>query len=158
MNENSDIFSELLFLRNALESTPKSLFPSGTAFRACLTKFPTGCCGDTALLAAMHLFIKFGIECKYVSARGLGDNQQLSHAWIEYNGYIIDLSADQFNSKGFSLERVIFSKSSEFHGLFSKKEVKELNISALGTSPIGKSYSLIKNHFGHDLKALLHKK
>lgn len=57
-----------------------------------LKTFPCGACGDAALLLAEYLKSKGFNRMYYVS--GLKGNQ--SHAWLEHDGIIIDITADQF--------------------------------------------------------------
>lgn len=53
--------------------------------------FPRGCCGDTSDLFIKHLK-QYGVKSQYV----WGMRGKQSHAWIEIDGLIIDLTADQF--------------------------------------------------------------
>lgn len=71
-------------------------------------EFPNGCCADASLILAKFLEQKgFGI-CKYVR----GQKGIPTHAWLENEGFIIDITADQFDEID---EMVIVSKNSEFH-------------------------------------------
>jgi hypothetical protein len=142
--EKSKIYNELVLLRDTIESIPKDAFPSNTAFKMCLTQFPKGCCGDTARLVALHLSLKFGADCTYIAARGLGDNREESHAWLQHNDHVIDLTADQFNSRGFSLDKVVYSKTSEFHSLFNTYKLSEIDVKSVASTPVGKAYNLVK--------------
>ncbi|MFN8742869.1 MAG: hypothetical protein ACK5YR_23310 [Pirellula sp.] len=56
-------------------------------------RFPIGCCGDASDLMAHHL-CQLGYDPpQYV----LGDSGSQSHAWLETNGFIVDITADQFD-------------------------------------------------------------
>jgi hypothetical protein len=73
--------------RTALERCHEEL---GLTFRS----FPKDCCGDVSeLLAAFLKDEGFG-EFALVSGWRSGSDQ--SHAWLEKNGLIIDVTADQF--------------------------------------------------------------
>lgn len=91
--------------------------------------FPTGCCGDTTDLLAYLIYRQFGeialhrsgIYMKYIkSDERLSDNN--SHAWLELSGTIIDLTADQFNDRGFSNPAVMVTNDKSFHDLFSSRD------------------------------------
>ena len=73
--------------------------------------FPLGCCQDASLMLALYLHRKgFGVA-ELVS----GSKGRNSHAWLELDGLIIDITADQFKE---GKEKVIISKKSEFHNAF----------------------------------------
>lgn len=116
MTLQKSILKDVSAFRQTLESLEKSNFPSMTSFYC--SDFPRGCCGDTAELLGCLLTLKYQQECLYVSATGLGDNYSISHAWLEVDGYIIDITADQFNDDGYDVEAIIVTKDSYFHSLF----------------------------------------
>ena len=75
-----------------------------------LSYFPSGCCGNASLLLGAYLH-----EC------GLGDFQYIcgmrgeqSHAWLEKDGLIVDITSDQFD-KGV---RVYVGKRNGFYRRF----------------------------------------
>ena len=83
--------------------------------------FPNGCCGDTALLLGKYLHEKgFGIPY-YVS----GWMGKKSHAWLELDGLIIDITADQFENIS---ETVIVVRESDFHEEFKEVEKVLYNV------------------------------
>lgn len=53
---------------------------------------------------------QLGIEPTYVSANFRMDHGNQGHAWVEYDGLVIDISADQFG-----MPPVIASRFSSFH-------------------------------------------
>lgn len=91
--------------------TDASILAAALAFRAALDaidrvhweriyidRFPRGACGHCAELLALYLQQGFGITADYVckefyDAQG---NRETSHAWLEWDGLIIDISGDQF--------------------------------------------------------------
>lgn len=73
--------------------------------------FPTGCCGDTCDLLRWFLKSK-GINTIYVTA---SDGCLGTHAWLEFEDYIIDITADQFPDVD---EKVIISNNSIWHNKF----------------------------------------
>ncbi|MDO9485389.1 MAG: hypothetical protein Q7K25_04940 [Actinomycetota bacterium] len=59
--------------------------------------FPRGVCGDTCLLLGQYLS-NLGLgEWLYCSGSSYGPNGEFrSHAWLVQNGWIVDITADQF--------------------------------------------------------------
>lgn len=66
--------------------------------RVYIDRYPRGSCGHCAELLAFHLNQRFGIVPDYVCAVFYGEDgtRETSHAWIEWNGLIVDISGDQF--------------------------------------------------------------
>jgi hypothetical protein len=93
--------------RRAIQSMSIEEFPNSNFF----LNFPRGCCGDTS-----HLFAKFlskrGISTKYVW--GINSND-FSHAWLEYDDIIIDLTADQFQEIN---EEVVITRNRKWYEQF----------------------------------------
>lgn len=104
-----------LLLRSAIESTSKE------ERTACLARFPSGACGDASLLLGTYLE-DLSIEgFEYVSAeRGSkNDGTWTSHAWLEREGIIVDITSDQFvDGPG----PVIVTRDSTWHGTFEVNE------------------------------------
>lgn len=63
-----------------------------------IDRFPRGACGHCAELLALYLLERFGITVDYVCREFYSDagERETSHAWLEWNGLIIDISGDQF--------------------------------------------------------------
>lgn len=76
-------------------------------------KFPMGSCGDASLLLGKYLdemgLGKFDYVC--------GEPGRQSHAWLEKDGIIVDITADQFDGV---TEEVIVADNSDFHKRFEK--------------------------------------
>lgn len=101
------IQSHAITFRNALDAV------SATVWKQCtVTNFPHGACGHTSELFARYIRRKLGIEPTYAcgDVGHLLDEEQTKHAWLEYDGCVIDLTADQFQ-----LAPVIVSRSSSLH-------------------------------------------
>lgn len=130
------IISDIRKIRSALESFDKSDFPENTSFYQCKNGFPAGCCGDTSDLIGLYLKSSYGVHSEYVLGKGLGNNRNQTHAWLMCDGYIIDITADQFNSIGYNQECVIISQNSEFHESFSRFERHEINAKNLNRTSI----------------------
>ena len=63
-------------------------------------------------MLGMYLQEELGISCDYVS----GELGNRTHAWLELDGVVIDITSDQFAGG----EPVIVSKDSEFHRRFEE--------------------------------------
>jgi hypothetical protein len=80
--------------------------------------FPAGSCGDVVPLLGTFLQDQgTGIFSYVLGMRGEAPNQQ-SHAWLERDGVIVDITADQFEEM---TERVIVTKQSAWHQSFEQK-------------------------------------
>ena len=82
--------------------------------------FPNGCCGDTSELLSIYLK-ENDITTIYVS----GEKGLQSHGWLEYEDYIIDITADQFSGVE---EKVIITNNSVWHGQFDIKWRRSVEI------------------------------
>lgn len=78
--------------RAALEKCPKNLLPIGFRY------FPRGSCGDASLLLAKYLQnMKCGLFDYVCGETGENDEHGFqSHAWLQRDDLIIDITADQF--------------------------------------------------------------
>lgn len=124
------------FVRQCLESLPKEKLARHnlTSIYQAYETFPAGCCGDLSAILALHLKDKFNFKSQLIQGRLLDFDLNMIHAWIQCEGYYIDITADQFNdrlSASEKLPKVIISKKedSAFHGRFklieSSHEIKE---------------------------------
>ncbi len=102
IKRNAENFRELL------ESCSASELPT------CLKEFPAGSCGDASLLLAEHLRSKEIEHIVYVRGERTGENW-CTHAWLEIDDVIVDLTADQFD--GIS-ERVLVTRERSWHNQF----------------------------------------
>ncbi|MGG0793795.1 hypothetical protein ABE137_07285 [Brevibacillus laterosporus] len=118
-----------VIFRKAIQSMPMSEFPKSLYF----DRFPIGCCGDSSKLFSKFLSSK-GIKAYYVW--GIRDDEY-SHAWLEYDDIIIDLTADQFDEVH---EEVVVTKNRDWHSQFEIQnkvaldfeEFEEYNAKRLG--------------------------
>jgi len=102
------LYKECKKVRCALECAAST----GQSDLAILSKFPLGCCGLICRVLGPLLMEKDpnGVFYFVSGQRGLQ-----SHAWLEHNGFIIDITADQFPEVS---KKVIVTKSSSFHTNF----------------------------------------
>ena len=104
------------FFRTAIELCDRKRLP--ITFK----EFPLGSCGDAAIL--LGTFLKeegAGTFTYMVGQRGEG-NDRHSHAWLEDDGVIVDITADQFLDM---TERVIVTTHSCWHKTFDQEKMHE---------------------------------
>ncbi|MGD8190199.1 hypothetical protein ACQCN2_09470 [Brevibacillus ginsengisoli] len=92
--------------RKVIQTMGIDEFPQSSFFE----NFPRGCCGDTSDLFAKFLS-SHGISTYYV----WGLKSEQSHAWLEYEDIIIDLTADQFDE---IQDEVIVTTERSWHNQF----------------------------------------
>lgn len=87
--------------------------------------FPYQCCTYSAMLVGRLLKERFDLDGCYV---GAGEHPELSrqqeHGWYEANGYIFDITYDQFEGTGLS-GWVFPCGSSRWHDAFAKREIEQ---------------------------------
>lgn len=101
-------------LRRAIESVPPDELPLG------MRTFPSGACGDAALLLGAYFADSDEHGFSYVvGSRGnMDDGTWTSHAWIERGGVVVDITADQFAD---APAVVIVSANSAWHRGFASE-------------------------------------
>ncbi|MCP1161350.1 hypothetical protein [Bacillus infantis] len=101
-----------------------------------LSRFPRGRCGDTSDLFGKYL-ADHGLISEYVY--GFSDTQ--SHGWIEIEGLIIDLTADQF--EGIS-EKMLITNNRHWHSKFGNQIRRQADFNAVMEFNDNRLYSLYK--------------
>ncbi len=122
--------------RNAIESADRSQLSEG--FRG----FPTGSCSDASRLLA-----------KFLKHEGLGEFQVVSgvadfgsHSWLELDGVLVDITADQFAGID---THVKVGTSDSWYETFSggrKTEAAELDDDIIADVQLAASFRLILQH------------
>jgi hypothetical protein len=104
---DQDILTACVRFRDALDAIDPQLWS-----RIYIDHFPRGACGHCAELLGRFLTQEFAIAPEYVCAVFYNEDgsRDTSHAWLEWNGLVIDISGDQFG-----WDRVIVSRSSALH-------------------------------------------
>lgn len=103
--------------REVVLAIPRSTFPWDSSLGA--SQFPEACCGDASRILATYLYSELGIICNYVLGQNGGmDNEIGSHAWLEFESMVIDVTADQFNSRGYNLGDVYVGPRTEWYESF----------------------------------------
>ncbi len=77
--------------------------------------FPTGSCGSASRLLAQYL-IDGGLDApNYVVGDIVEPTKSRSHAWLELDGVVIDITADGFDP---DMPKVVVTKGSSWHHQF----------------------------------------
>ncbi len=125
----TDLETEAIKFRSALESFLQ-LHPeinlSTNIFDPTRGQFPLDCCKATAFMFGHHLSATVRrAELTYV----WGQRGQDTHGWLQHNGYIIDLTADQFEDEG---RPVVVEKvnASPFHDSFKPHRICAFDLNA----------------------------
>jgi hypothetical protein len=119
--------------RAAIETTDKRRLP------ITFENFPRGSCGDSALLLGHYLIDAGQSPFQYV----LGRKGDTSHAWLERDGLLVDITADQFPEIG---QPVIVTVNSSWH---SDWEAEHLHVADFDIfdprtrADLGHAYALI---------------
>jgi hypothetical protein len=110
----TQLFQWAAAFRDAIERADRS--DLGITFQ----HFPRGSCGDAALLLGHFLKAHGSGETVYVSGeRGEVGRDWTSHAWLRVDGFIVDVTADQFHDMD---ERVIVAITSPWHETFEVED------------------------------------
>jgi hypothetical protein len=74
--------------------------------------FPRGSCHPASLVLGRYLHLAFGVEPQVVRAERIFPEPQgwATHAWLETDGLVIDITADQFGQ-----EPVVVTRRSRWH-------------------------------------------
>ncbi|MBK3640474.1 hypothetical protein [Streptomyces sp. MBT33] len=86
-----------------------------------LRDFPNGSCGDASPLLGQFLQEQGHGEWIYVSGCREGDFH--SHAWLERDGWLLDITADQFPDVD---EPVLLTQDRTWHSQFLHRPMKRL--------------------------------
>lgn len=103
MTTDDDLVAACTRFRTALDEQE--------AMPANVKDFPLGACGDTTEMLGQYLDDRgFGV---WMYIQGHRDTDGWTHAWLERDGVVIDITADQFEDV---TEPVIVSATSTWHG------------------------------------------
>lgn len=89
-----------------------------------LKSFPAGACQDTSILLAEYISAEVGIsEVHHVSGTRRHEDKdgEITHAWLECCGFIVDITSDQFAG---ALGSVVVQSASEWHESFKKQSTE----------------------------------
>ena len=136
-------------VRRAIESVPTRELP------ITFSSFPRGACGDTALVLGTYFEEDCGLKgFEYVSGdRGSkAEDTWSSHAWLEREGLVVDITADQFAD---APSAVIVELASPWHANFRNVERSNANVHAWSgnTSTVLIVYSKVRKLLGSPWRA-----
>ncbi|ROR28510.1 hypothetical protein EDD66_10492 [Mobilisporobacter senegalensis] len=120
-----------LQFRKAIEKTNKN------ELLISFKNFPLGSCGDTSLILGSYLHSKgYGVY-NYIC----GERGEQSHAWLEKDGLIIDITSDQFGKENSSVYvGLINDFYSEFEVEFSHPYYESLDGNSIDTDTLYNDY------------------
>ena len=120
------------------------------SFMKTLNKFPKGSCGDASLLLGKYL-IENGFEPKYKNGKNgkYEGNDVKSHAWLELNDIIIDITARQFDQNN-NLENCYYiGKINDFYKSFKNPEENYIDFSRYDRTTcdnLNNAYNVVKEY------------
>lgn len=108
-----------------------------------LKSFPHGCCRDASLILSMILE-HYGFADHVYCSKDIDDNSP-SHAWLEYENHILDLTADQFGSEYLP---VIVKRNTGQTAIHTRHrwEKPNLGIAGMDASALMADYRKIQQH------------
>ena len=83
------------------------------------SEFPKGCCGDASNIIGCYLISQGFKNVRYIEGVRKANEQAPTHAWLEWDGWIIDITADQFID---GPSAVFMERDSEFHESFLRQD------------------------------------
>ena len=105
MYEQDQIRELATKFRQAILDFPRSAFPCNSSMG--ISKFPKACGGEASQTLATYIFAETGVVCSYVRGENGGIEGEIkAHAWLEIDGLVIDITAAQFNRRGYHLADV----------------------------------------------------
>lgn len=107
-----------------------------------LKDFPFGCCRNSSIIIG-QILKDYGAENVHVCRKEI-DDMYASHAWIEFDNWIIDITADQFGTE-FSPVLVLSQESPYWFHKKSNGEPCNFSIVGMDAPYLFKDYELIKN-------------
>lgn len=114
----------------------------------CMQNFPSGSCGDATPLLGTH-FIEKGLGtfmCALGSRSDGSPHGHQSHAWLEADDLMVDITADQFPEID---QRVIVTRHSDWHAAFKRDDMLQRHPADFRVydprtvSELGRVYSVI---------------
>lgn len=132
-----NITEECKYVRKQLEKLSKNLEDNKEFIW--LDKFPIGTCGLVCNVLGGWLKNKMNVNCEYIC----GTKGDFSHAWLECEDVIIDITADQFDE--ISTPVIVMSKNkSTFHNSWKEESRHEVYLYELQEYPECYIYSCLE--------------
>lgn len=116
-----------------------------------LCDFPRGCCKVGSIFFLKWIGDRDGIRSGFGvanAARGPEDSQQ-THAWVEVEGYVVDITADQFSDFA---QAVFVGRASDWHGAWTgAMRYPHSEFTSIERTHL-LEYKLLSRHLGGGLK------
>jgi hypothetical protein len=135
------LFSIALQFREALSEIPASGLPPELSFLP--AEFPRACCGPAVLLLNALIGEELGLSGEYVADVRPAD--QRSDAWLELDGLIVDVTADQFPD---ARDAVVVTRDRSWHAQFEENTRHSASLSAYDCSTRA-SYEFVIRELRH---------
>jgi hypothetical protein len=132
-------------VREAIEQVPVASCRETNAF----SMFPAGSCGDTCRMLGAYLQDVCGFPVfQYVCGeRGSqSDNSWTTHAWLQRDTLIVDVTADQFSDAPRPI--IIVEENSSWHQQFETKVLGPANLKVPDVYDLRRLYDRIKRSLG----------
>ena len=100
MFTDDDICNAVRKFRNAIER-----YALDAPAENPLKGFPNGCCDHASEMLGKFLLDQFDLEPIYVRAERFEGGEPRTHAWIEFNELVIDITGDQFSNPAVQVTR-----------------------------------------------------
>lgn len=107
--------------------------------------FPFGCCRDSSIIIG-EILKDVGVNNVYLCRKEIDDKP--SHTWIEFDNWIIDITADQFGLE-FSTIIVLYLESPYWFHKESNREICSFSIVGIDALNLFDDYKLIRNEIGN---------
>lgn len=135
-------------IRKAAVDFRKSIEFCGASLGIAFENFPSGSCGDTVPLLGTYLIdLNFG-NFQYMLGN-YGNHEKgtwKSHAWLQSNDLIIDITADQFDE---ITEKVIVEKDALWHKNLNGKFLHLANYRIYDSNTVSRLNSIYKKIVNH---------
>jgi hypothetical protein len=109
--------------------------------------FPRGSCGDASLSLSEFLRTHGFAEVDYVVGWARESGSRRSHAWLELDGTIVDITADQFIDR--SAPSVFITTGRAWHARFSEEDRHPARISDYDPGTQGRLFGLYADVMAH---------
>lgn len=145
-----ELLHEVTRFRRAIEKAKDAdEFVSQNRYKSVrMNNFPFDCCDDAADLFTHYLYHEFGIDSIRVYGEYYDNRLKCicGHSWQETDGWLIDLTGDQFDndpSVPIKVEPIYVGKMAAFHSQFDiRQQVHSCGIECLGDGCWDRMYGL----------------
>ena len=127
--EKSDLRKLAKHYRRALDSSDFSMNRIGEEGNCRVGSFPHAACSEVSEMFGIWLAEAHGITPLFTVHAQIEQGRKWygTHRWLEYNGIILDLTADQFSRElGFPIPPVIVETETRFHREYTAKIFRQL--------------------------------